>query len=137
MFLLEGKTAQVSGSARGLGLEIAAGLARQGARVILNGRDPQALEPAVEKVRTQDGQAEGVVFDVTQPEQVRAGLDKIGRINILVNNVGVRDRRALFEFTPDDVRRLLDDNLVAPFLVSRKVPRGANETGNDHPGKTT
>src|SRR3546814_5063889 len=108
MFLLEGKTAQVSGSARGLGLEIAAGLARQGARVILNGRDPQALEQAVEKVRTQDGQAEGVVFDVTQPEQVRAGLDKIGRINILVNNVGVRDRRAIFEFTPDDVRRLLD-----------------------------
>ncbi|MBO9353413.1 SDR family oxidoreductase [Bordetella petrii] len=130
MFSLEGKTALVSGSARGLGLEIAAGLARQGARVILNGRDAHALEQAVERIRAQDGQAEGIVFDVTRPEQVRAGLDKIGRLDILVNNVGVRDRRAIFEFTPDDVRHLLDANLVAPFLLCREAARGMIEAGD-------
>ncbi len=127
IFSLQGKTALVTGSARGLGLEIAAALAGQGAHVILNGRDAVALEAALQEVHARGGQADTLRFDVSDPEQVSqamAQLDqRFGRLDILVNNVGVRDRRGLFDFAIDDVRRMLDVNLVAPFVLCREAAR--------------
>ena len=69
LFSLLGKTALVTASVRGLGFEIAQGLAKQGARVLLNGRDEAALAMAVEQVRAQGGQAQAVVFDASDLSQ--------------------------------------------------------------------
>ena len=125
MFSLQGRVALVTGSARGLGLEIARGLATQGAHVLVNGRDDQAVARAVASLREGGGSVDGLVFDVAHPGKVQAALTeldaKAGRLDILVNNVGIRDRRSVFEFTLDDVRRMLEVNLVAPFALCREA----------------
>jgi gluconate 5-dehydrogenase len=123
MFSLDKRVALITGSARGLGLEIARGLAAQGATVLINGRDPVTVAQAVASLRAAGGSAEALPFDVAQPEalaQAWARLDAIaGRIDILVNNVGIRDRRGMFDFTLHDVRNMLEVNLVAPFALCR------------------
>jgi gluconate 5-dehydrogenase len=125
MFSLQGRVALVTGSARGLGFEIARGLTAQGAHVLLNSRDDKAVARAVASLREGGGSVDGIVFDVAQPEKVQAALAeldaKAGRLDILVNNVGIRDRRSVFEFTLDDVRRMLEVNLVAPFALCREA----------------
>lgn len=127
LFSLHGKTALVTASVRGLGFEIALGLASQGARVLLNGRNEETLVRAVELVRAQGGQAEAVVFDVSRLDLLDDVMRKIdetwGSLDILVNNAGLRDRRETFAFELDDVRRMFETNLVAPFELSRMVAR--------------
>jgi gluconate 5-dehydrogenase len=120
LFSLLGKTALVTASVRGLGFEIAQGLAKQGARVLLNGRDEATLARAVEQVRAQGGQAQALVFDasdLSQFDQVMRELDQaVGPIDILVNNAG-----DVFAFELDAVRQMFEANLVAPFELSRQV----------------
>jgi gluconate 5-dehydrogenase len=125
-FGLQGREALVTGAARGLGLAIATGLARQGARVWLNGRDPGALGEAVEGLRAQGLQAQALAFDITDPAALDAGLAALlahtgGVLHVLVNNAGPRDRRALEDFALDDVRRLLEAHLIAPFELCRRA----------------
>lgn len=127
LFSLHGKTALVTASVRGLGFEIALGLASQGARVLLNGRNEETLDRAVELVCAQGGQAQAVVFDVSRLDLLDDVMRKIdetwGPLDILVNNAGLRDRRETFAFELDDVRRMFETNLVAPFELSRMVAR--------------
>lgn len=115
---LDGRRALVTGSARGLGLEIARGLARQGATVSLNGRDPAALEVARATLAAEGLEAEAVAFDVTDRDAVVGAIEAIAP-EILVNNVGHRDRRAIESLTSDDLAALLDTDLVAAFDLSR------------------
>ena len=115
----------VTGSARGLGLEMARGLAAAGATVLLNGRDRERLDQAARAIRDAGGAARGIPFDVTDQDAVEAAFEHIAqttaRLDILVNNVGIRDRRGLFVFDLPSVRRLLEVDLVAPFELSRKA----------------
>jgi gluconate 5-dehydrogenase len=121
---LGGRVALVTGGGRGLGLEIVKGLAACGARVLINGRRLDVLERAVAEVRALGGAAEAHPFDITDATAVAAAFERIGeRLDILVNNVGERDRRPLFEFGLEDVRRLLESNLIAPFDLSRRAAR--------------
>jgi gluconate 5-dehydrogenase len=126
-FSLAGRVALVTGSGRGLGLQVAHGLAGQGAQVFVNGRDEAAVCAAAESIRLRGGHAHALAFDVTNTEGVDSGFATIdtiaGRLDILVNNVGIRDRRDLFDFGLDDVRRMLEANLVAPFDLCRRAAR--------------
>ena len=136
MFSLRGRTALVTGSTRGLGLEIGRGLAAQGAHVLVNGRGESAVAQAVASLREGGGSVDGLVFDVAQPNDVQAAFAQLDAqsslVEILVNNVGIRDRRSVFDFALDDVRRVLEVNLVAPFALCREVARrmiAANKAG--------
>ncbi|WP_295640568.1 SDR family oxidoreductase [uncultured Methylibium sp.] len=126
-FSLNDRVALVTGAARGLGLEIARGLALAGARVWLNGRDAGALERAVAALAGEHppGELHALPFDVADEAAATQAFERIaarhGRLDVLVNNVGQRDRRALDAFSLDDVRRLLDVNLVAPFDLARRA----------------
>ena len=123
MFSLTGQIAMVTGGGRGLGLAIGQGLAAAGATVLLNGRDEAQLASAVATITAAGGQAEALPFDITDEAATAAAFaqikDRYGRLEILVNNVGNRDRRGVMAFVRDDVRRLLDVNLVAPFALSQ------------------
>ncbi|WP_410790023.1 SDR family oxidoreductase [Kribbella sp. C-35] len=119
-FSLAGRTALVTGSARGLGLEMARGLAAAGARVILNGRDQAALDEAAARLRDDGLEITCAAFDVTDREAARemvGGLD----LDILVNNVGHRDRRGFDVLEPADLMRLLDVHIAAAYSLSRDV----------------
>lgn len=119
-FSLHGRTALVTGSARGLGLEMAQGLARAGARVVINGRDRDQLEEVARRLKV-----EYAVFDVTDLDAAGAALSSLaerdGPVDVLVNNVGQRDRRGMAEFGPEELARLLDVDLVSAFGLSRLV----------------
>ncbi|WP_455270868.1 SDR family oxidoreductase [Rhizobium herbae] len=122
-FSLKGRVALVTGGGRGLGLEIARALAEAGAHVVLTGRTAATLEDAVGKIAVAGGSAEAAVFDVTEREAQRdtlAGIEKRhGRLDILVNNVGARDRRPLAEFDDDAVLELIQTDLIAALTLSR------------------
>jgi gluconate 5-dehydrogenase len=128
-FSLDGHVALVTGAARGLGFEIAKGLAAAGSHVLLNGRAPAALAAAQARLRAELPRAdvEILAFDIADPQALDKAFARIelspGRLDILVNNVGQRDRRALDAFTLDEVRGLLEVNLVAPFELARRAAR--------------
>lgn len=117
---LAGRIALVTGAARGLGFEIAQRLARDGAMVWLNGRDQDSLEAAAKRI---DGETRVLAFDITDDTataEVFAQLADEG-LDILVNNVGQRDRRSLDTLTRGDMTALLATNLVAPFDLARRA----------------
>lgn len=137
-FRLDGRLALVTGSARGLGLAMARALAQAGATVLVNGRDAEAVYAAVKSLRSQGHLAHPAVFDIAQTDQLGRALTELqqrhGPLHILVNNVGQRDRRALDDFALDDVRRLLDINLVAPLELARQAARLMPQGGADAVG---
>ena len=124
-FDLSGTRALVTGGGSGLGLAIARGLGRAGAHVVLNGRNRAKLAGAAEGLA-----AEGIVtaeapFDVTDATAVAAGIasveERVGPIDILVNNAAMNQRKPLEQFTPEEWRALMAANLDGPFLVTRAL----------------
>lgn len=128
-FSLSGRSALVTGSVRGLGLEMARGLARQGARVVLNGRDPAALGDAVTRLSAEGLDVTAAAFDVTNGDAARDAVEALGLIDILVNNVGHRDRRGVAELAPADLSRMLDVHLTAAYALSQAIARGLTSQG--------
>jgi gluconate 5-dehydrogenase len=139
LFDLSGRIALVTGSARGLGLAIARGLAEAGARVVLNDVVGERLDAAVGTLQGEGLDADGALFDITNEAAVEAAVadieTRVGPIEILVNNAGVQRRAPLESFAKDDWDLLLAVNVTGPFLVaravaSRMIPRGHGKIVN-------
>jgi gluconate 5-dehydrogenase len=126
-FSLDGRTALITGGGQGLGLEMAKALNAAGAQVVLNGRDLARLELAVQIV---GGATRAVAFDIADTDALNRGFETVGKVDILINNVGLRDRRGLFDFSKEEVERLLEVDLVAPMMVARKVAVGMIAQGS-------
>jgi gluconate 5-dehydrogenase len=126
-FRLTGQHALITGAGAGLGLACANALAAAGAHVWLNGRTQAKLDAAAAAITTEGGRATTLAFDVTDEAAVTQAFARIeaeaGRLDILVNNVGVRDRRGLFELDADAARRLIEANLIAPFDLARRAAK--------------
>lgn len=131
LFDLKGRTALITGSSQGLGLAIARGLGQAGAAVVLNGRDGEKLQQAVNQLNSEGIQTHGYAFDITNSEQIKQGITSIeaqvGVIDILVNNAGIQRRAPLETFEESVWREILDANLTSVFLVSQQVARGMIE----------
>ena len=127
-FDLSGRAALVTGSGSGIGLAIARGLARSGARVVINGRDRAKLDAALAEFASAGLEASAVPFDVTDPDAVDGGVAEaertVGPIDILVNNAGMQHRGPILDFDLAIWNRVLATNLTSAFLVGRAVARG-------------
>jgi NAD(P)-dependent dehydrogenase (short-subunit alcohol dehydrogenase family) len=125
MPLLDNHIAVVTGAASGIGRAIAAGYAREGARVVLLDIDETQAASAANEIRDAHGAAESFRLDVTRREDCMAIArqidEKIGPVSILVNNAGI-NRRNAFTADPDAVLKDWQDimaiNLNGPFNVT-------------------
>jgi gluconate 5-dehydrogenase len=133
LFDLSGKVALVTGSYQGLGLSIARGLGVAGAVIIINGRSGEKVSSAVTLLRKEGLKASGYAFDVTDEASVIESLENIrqevGIIDILVNNAGTTQRVPLVDMKTDDFKRIIDIDLVSPFLVAKHAVRGMIDKG--------
>lgn len=132
-FSLDGRIALVTGGARGLGFEISKAFGEANASVLVNGRSESNLRDAVSAITSTGGIAIPLQCDISDEIEVEQAFEQIrheyGRLDILVNNVGMRDRRGLFEFEMDAVRRLVEVDLIAPFNLCREAARLMRDHG--------
>ncbi|MBP2571095.1 SDR family oxidoreductase [Agrobacterium tumefaciens] len=132
-FSLENRIAVITGSGRGLGFEIAKAFAEAGAHVWLTGRNAETLEEAADTLRNASGKADYAAFDIADTAAgsalVRRIMDEFGHLDILVNNVGARDRRPLAEFSDDDVLELIRTDLTSSISLSRDAAEAMNTNG--------
>jgi gluconate 5-dehydrogenase len=124
-FDLTGKVALVTGSTQGIGNGMAVALARAGAKVGINGRDPEKTEKAAARLRETGLSADACPFDATSAASIDAGISafegRVGEVDILVNNAGHNIQGALASYPIEDFHRLMALNLDAVLLVSQRV----------------
>ncbi|QLR76272.1 SDR family oxidoreductase [Citrobacter freundii] len=127
LFDLEGKTALVTGSARGLGFSYAQGLAAAGATVILNDIREGLLENSVKVLTAQGYCAHALAFDVTNEEAIENAFNALDaqniQVDILINNAGIQYRKPMVELELENWQKVIDTNLTSAFLVSRAAAK--------------
>ncbi len=127
LFALTGRVAIVTGGSRGLGEEMAEGLAEAGAALMICARREQWLTPTLERFAARGVRIEGLVADVSNPADVQAVVEKTmaayGRIDILVNNAGVTWGARPEEMPLDKWQKVIDVNLTGAFLFSQAAGR--------------
>lgn len=135
LFDLTGRVALVTGSSRGIGRSLAAGLADAGASIVLNGLDENRLEMTRSALEQEYGPSHvhGAAFDVTSESAVDDAVAwieaEIGPIDILINNAGVQRRVPLLDLEVKDWEMVLNVNVTSAFLVGRAVARGMVRRG--------
>lgn len=127
-FDLTGKVAIVTGGSRGLGKDMATGLAQAGADLALLARNSAALEEAASEIRSASGRrVECVSIDLGDIEAGKAAVSKVlelfGKIDILVNNAAILERVPVDEVTPEGFDRMVGINLRAPYFLAQEVVR--------------
>ena len=130
---LKDKVAIVTGAASGIGKEIAAVYAREGAKIVIADLVPGAAEKTAAELRATGAAAMAVVMDVTDEIQVGAGVAAVvkawGGVDILVSNAGIQIVHPLEEFTLADWRKLLAIHLDGAFLTTRACLPHMYESG--------
>jgi len=132
---LSGTTAFISGSTRGIGFAVAAALAAEGVRVIVNGRSAASVAAAVSELRRRhpagDAGAEhtGVVGDVADAADVGRMVAELGDVDILVNNAGLYGLAEFDAITDEEWVRYLEVNVMSGVRLSRALLPGMLERG--------
>jgi 2-deoxy-D-gluconate 3-dehydrogenase len=123
MFDLSGRVAVVTGGNGGIGLGMAKGLARAGARVVVAARNEEKSSAAVRELKALGSDAFALAVDVTDEAAVQAMADetarRCGRLDILVNNAGINIRKPAHEMPLDDWKQVIDTNLTSAFVCAR------------------
>jgi 3-oxoacyl-[acyl-carrier protein] reductase len=123
---LEGKTALITGASRNIGREIALTFAREGADLVLNTRTSQAeLDEVAGKCRELGVKTHTVIADVSDSASVKKmvadGIEALGKIDILVNNVAIRPHKPILKVTDEEWHHTLGVNLHAAFYLCKAV----------------
>ncbi|MCX8675125.1 SDR family oxidoreductase [Gilliamella sp. B3023] len=127
LFDLTGKTALITGAARGLGFSYAEGLASAGATIILSDINSIVLDSAVNKLKNKGYKVSGYVMDVSDEKQIIDAFNSMDKdniqIDIVINNAGIQHRQPIIEIELKDWQRIIDIHLTGTFLVSREAAK--------------
>src|SRR5438046_7888148 len=126
---LTDKTALVSGSTKGIGFAIATGLAREGARVIVNGRSEKAVAEAKQQiVQTEpDAKIESFAGDLSTAAATETLLQQFPFVDILVNNLGIFEPKPFEDISDEDWRRFFEVNVLSGVRLSRAYLPGMKQ----------
>jgi gluconate 5-dehydrogenase len=134
LFDLSDRTAIVTGGSRGIGKEMAEGLAEAGANLVLCARRQEWLDETVEEFRAKGFDVIGVVADVSDAAHVQNVVDKtvshFGRVDVLVNNAGISWGAMPEDMPLEKWQKVLDVNLTGCFLVAQAVGRDMLKHGS-------
>lgn len=123
--LLEGKVAIITGATRGIGKAISLTFAKQGARLIINGRNAELLEEVKKEVEALGSECVSVQGDITNPSTanklIENAINKYNAINILVNNAGIISRTPLEKMSDEDWYKVIDINLNGTFILCKEI----------------
>jgi len=120
LFNLKGKTAFIPGGYGGIGAAISRGLADAGAKITIAGRDEKKARALAKKIGRG---ARGVGLDVEDVQAIRDTVEAIGRVDILVNCVGIQIEQALTEVTEEDYDRVYRTNLKSAMFLAQAVAK--------------
>ncbi|MGY8654828.1 MAG: SDR family NAD(P)-dependent oxidoreductase [Verrucomicrobiia bacterium] len=120
---LQDLVAVISGASKGLGKSMAEALAAEGVKIALVARSAELLDAVAAEIRATGGVAETFVCDVTNQEAVTgltsSVVDKFGKVDILINNAGMNNRKHLVDFELAEWNEILSTNLTSAFLMSQ------------------
>jgi len=118
---LTDKLALVSGSTKGIGLAIATGLAREGAKVIINGRTEKSVQAALDKIKQSvpSAKLESFAGDLSDAATTNSLLKKFPAVDILVNNLGIFEPKPFEQIPDEDWRRFFEVNVLSGVRLSR------------------
>ncbi len=133
LFDLKNKVVLVTGGTHGIGMAVGTALGKAGAKICVNDLDESKLESAKAEYASNGIDAYTVKFNVTDEADVDAGISKIeqdvGTIDILVNNAGIIKRVPILDMPVDDYKMVIDVDLIAPFIVGKRVAPGMIKKG--------
>jgi len=120
---LKGRVAIVTGGNGGIGLGMARGLAKAGARIVVAARDPEKSAAAVRELSALGAEALAIAVDVADERSVEAlvaaAVERCGRLDILINNAGINIRKPVQDLALAEWRQVIDVNLTSAFLCAR------------------
>src|SRR3954469_13619218 len=118
---LDDKLALVTGSTAGIGLAIAAALAAEGARVIINGRTPQRVEEAITRISRAHAGAklEALPVDLSTAEGAQQAFDRFPEVEVLVNNLGIFEPKPFEQIPDEDWVRFFQVNVLSGVRLCR------------------
>jgi len=124
---VKNRIAIVTGSGQGIGKGIAVRLAREGAFAVINDIDEEKAQETTEEIKSLGGQAMSFVADVSESDSVTEMFSKVrqlhGRVDILVNNVGISGDRTIVKLRDEEWDRVIKVNLRSYFLCSREAAK--------------
>ncbi|WP_285270254.1 gluconate 5-dehydrogenase [Kaistella rhinocerotis] len=125
LFSLKNKNALITGGTHGLGMAMAEALAIAGAKLLITGTTPHKMKDALAYYHSKGYDARGYLFDVTDETEAAKQVEKItaeaSGIHILVNNAGIIKRESALTMPVSDFRKVVDVDLVGPFIISQLV----------------
>jgi len=130
MNTFEGSTALITGATAGIGYAIALELARQGADVIVHGRNAERGDKTVQAIENVGSRARFVAADLSQADDVRRLAAEAGDVDILINNAGIYEFASTFDTDDADFDTHFDINLRAPYVLVQKLVPGMIERGH-------
>jgi NAD(P)-dependent dehydrogenase (short-subunit alcohol dehydrogenase family) len=124
---LAGKTALITGSTRGLGRTTAEWLAREGANIIVSGREADDVARSVQELAALGVETNGIPADLAKSDEAHRlaaeAIERVGEIDILINNAGMSIRKSFWEYTDRDWDYQMNVNVRSPFILAQHLAK--------------